>query len=164
MTFIQRCDSIRNAGFRLAYRIAYPIVGLWIEQCDSALTAVWVQDKLLLVRHSYKPGLAMPGGGIKSGEELASAARRELWEEVGIDADPERLVRRLSLTNRQGARYHLFELELETIPELHIDYREIIFASFLPVDVFIKDCRDTRVLAYIRARCAALTPIEGILV
>lgn len=58
---------------------------------------------LLLVRHAYRSRWGVPGGLLQRGEEPADAARREVFEEVGlavellgepavvVDAEPQRI-------------------------------------------------------------------------
>jgi FlaA1/EpsC-like NDP-sugar epimerase/ADP-ribose pyrophosphatase YjhB (NUDIX family) len=42
------------------------------------------ESEILVVKQSYVPGWHLPGGGVDHGEDVETAARREVYEETGI--------------------------------------------------------------------------------
>ena len=65
-------------GFRVYCFIFRPIrMGVRVMMIET--------DKVWLVRQTYMRGWFMPGGGVKKGETLDKAARREAREETGAD-------------------------------------------------------------------------------
>jgi ADP-ribose pyrophosphatase YjhB (NUDIX family) len=51
------------------------------------------RGRVLLIRHEKggRENWLLPGGGVRGGESLTEALQRELWEEIGIVGERERL-------------------------------------------------------------------------
>jgi mutator protein MutT len=77
---------------------------------DGASIAVLSQNKVLLVRRMRAPSVGMwslPGGKIEGGESPREAARRELKEETGIEADVEGVLDRVAVAASGDRTYRL---------------------------------------------------------
>ena len=124
--------------WRLAYRVGFRAARLWWRlrrpAYDGAAVAVWRGGRILAVRQSYRSNPSWPGGGIRLGEEPREAARRELWEQLGLDVRPDDLVlAREIVVDWDFRREHVrvFELRLRAAPVLRIDNRKIVAARFV---------------------------------
>jgi 8-oxo-dGTP pyrophosphatase MutT (NUDIX family) len=143
-------DRVVNWGYRKAYRLAFPLARKWwsIYGNDGILVAVWIDDRVLAVRHSYKLGLKLPGGGIARGENERMTVVRELHEEIGLTIALEDVIPVLTTFCRYGL-VHLFEVRLNDMPNLHIDRREIIHAEFIsPASIDEDNAEIIRYLLY----------------
>ena len=77
---------------RLLY-LAHRIYCFFFRPLTLGVRVMMIQnDQVLLVRHTYMEGWFMPGGGVKRGETLDHAARREAHEETGAALNNLRLV------------------------------------------------------------------------
>lgn len=90
---------------------------------------------VLLIRHTYTHGWYLPGGGVERRESFEGAARRELWEECGIQAPLLKLCH-LFYSEREGKRDHiaLFHLDTGVFPELNKDDKEVADLRFFAWD------------------------------
>ena len=77
---------------RLAY-LVFKVYLFIFRPVHTGVRIVMIRGKeVLLIRQSYMPGWFMPGGGVKRGETLEAAARREAMEEVGATLGDLRLM------------------------------------------------------------------------
>lgn len=104
-----------------------PISGISVIVTNGA-------GEVMLLKHSYGPkAWGLPGGGMASGEDPESCARRELREEVGLEV--EELVP-LGVLNEtlSGSPHtsHVFTVQVSQEPKP--DGREVLEARFFPSD------------------------------
>lgn len=67
-----------------AAHVGYDVLRATLQPISVGVRILLVKDDaVLLVYHSYLAYWHLPGGGLKRGETLAEAARREAYEETG---------------------------------------------------------------------------------
>lgn len=127
-------DKVWQLLLPIAYRLAKCYWFIARPTSQGSYVAVWAENKLLVIKNSYKNEFSLPSGGMDAGETFAEAAVRELREEVGIQTTVDQLTRIGSFES--FAEYkrdisEVFELRLEAVPSIKIDNREVIYAEFL---------------------------------
>ena len=119
-------DSCARVVFRVGYRILMVLPRIRKSRSMGVAVVIRHKDRVLAVRHSYRPGYDIPGGGVRWREQPRDTAVRELAEELSIHANRDALVYK-----RRHHRSHLFELTFDQEPYIQIDNREVIEAVFL---------------------------------
>jgi 8-oxo-dGTP pyrophosphatase MutT (NUDIX family) len=127
---------LRRLTFTLSHTATSVFLGLKAMVSPVAFGACAVLDdsqgRVLLVRHSYRPGWHLPGGGIGAGEPPADGIVRELREEIGFvrGAAPELtglFTRRMGWVTNVVALYRIRDAEIAFQPNFEI--REIVYAD-----------------------------------
>ena len=133
--------TLQDCAWRAAYRLGYPLARAWWQvrrprHC-GALVAIRVGPALLLARQSYRRAWSLPGGSVHPGETPDAAARRELREELGLQAPALQPAAVLSGTwDGRRDTVHVFEAALDRLPPLRPDNREVVAARlFAPAEL-----------------------------
>jgi 8-oxo-dGTP diphosphatase len=131
-------DALLGAAIRLGYRGAYLLLRAWWyvrrPQTQGAAVALWHEDKVLLVRTSYRDCYTLPGGFVRRGEPPEQAARREMREETGIDLPSEALRHAWHGTLQFESRrdtIDIWEVSLGFAPTVCIRDREIVWVGWM---------------------------------
>ena len=99
--------------------------------------------EVLLVRRAKAPARGMwslPGGGVEVGETIAEAARREVWEETGLEVQPSRPFTAVDAIHRDAAgrvafHYVIVEVVARVPPEAEATPRSDVDAvRWAPVE------------------------------
>jgi 8-oxo-dGTP pyrophosphatase MutT (NUDIX family) len=81
-------DALKRLVYRGGYHVLFTLAALRPPRGRGVKAIVCNDGEIALVRHTYGPReWELPGGGVRRGEELLAALRRELREEVAIEAD-----------------------------------------------------------------------------
>ena len=133
----QLYNKLAQFFYRLAYKIILTVWFFTRPTVYGVYMAVWHQDKLLIIKNSYKKRFTIPCGRIKRGEDIAEAAVRELREEVGIILGKGQI----KFVGEYAAKHDyatdvgsFFEFGMAELPEVQVDNREVTWAEFLTLD------------------------------
>ncbi len=101
---------------------------------EAAISIIFFDQKVLLVKRRDVPVWVLPGGGIDDGETPENACLREAKEETGLSVTLVRKVGTWLPINRLASPAHVFECSLNVVPEELFAQEESKEVCFFPLD------------------------------
>jgi 8-oxo-dGTP pyrophosphatase MutT (NUDIX family) len=129
--------ALVDKGFQVAYWVAHRMLrAYWLvkhPKTQGALVALWHDGEVLVVKNSYRNHYTLPGGYVHPGESAARAGARELFEECGINCDPDKLT--LAYEGQHPFEFRrdalvILETDFSARPTPKVDNREVVWAGF----------------------------------
>lgn len=115
---------------------------LFTPTTGGAYVAIWCDDRVLIIRNSYKRGWTLPSGGKKRDETIQATAIREVREEVAISLSPDSVQRVARFSSREEYKddvVTMFESSFEEEPAFEIDNTEVVEAKFITFEEAIQN-------------------------
>lgn len=83
------------------------------------------ESKVLLVSSKRDPcSWLVPGGGMEAGEEMATAAIREAWEEAGVQGHITKYLGQFETNHESGSKKHRTNVFVVSVKQVMADYPE----------------------------------------
>lgn len=143
--------SVKERFGRIIYYLVRPAIHVLLRGSRRAYVVIEHDGKILVVKNFLGSGKwHLPGGGCHKNESYASAAVREVNEEVGLVIE-ESALHALSASEifaKRAFRYSLFQFILQEPVSLRLDQIEIIEASWVhPSELTTENAGETTLRA-----------------
>lgn len=113
-----------------------------VRRLGAAVVILDQLDRVLLVRHTYgRLNWEIPGGVSEPGESVIDTALREMREEVGVNAIPDRMTG-LYYESELDAHHFVFRCHLDENASPTPSSEEISACDFWPVDALPRPISD----------------------
>ena len=130
-------NKIAQLFLKLTYKSLLFLWAFTKPTVHGVFVAIWYKEKLLVIRNSYRKSFTIPCGRLKRNEDMADAAARELYEEVGLRVD-KHLMKFIGVYSANYSNIkdigNFFEIEMSELPKIQLDNREVIWSQFMPLD------------------------------
>ena len=117
----------------------------WEHRPECAIIVAVTTDRKILMTWQYRHGIKkvipdLPGGNVKSGEDILAAAKRELQEETGYTSDRWEKLFDIPAGGAEQDRYiHAYlALDCKKVQEQHLDATEDVVYKEISLDDALK--------------------------